>query len=209
MINGKEHDQWDADGRVVVDIEAPEPASSRKLVVGERNGVFVAITCKSKIYKDYNDPKMTAVYKNTAVPLCLMMQRWDGRVGFPGGFVDVNLSGKTEEEALEILEREARRELEEETGLNDHQAKFEFVRSDKVKDGLMVHLFHFHLDYEPSVDDLRDSMALAVEAKDFVTEGNAFWAHIYGKGLENLLKANTLASCVREELEAIVERIKS
>lgn len=206
MINGKEHDQWDAEGRPIILNQEQQPQP--QLVLGKRNGVFVAITCKSKIYKDYNDPKMTPEYKNTSFPLCLMMHRWDGRIGFPGGFVDTNLEGKTTEEALEILRAEAQRELEEETNLNDAQAKLEFVRSDKVKDGLTVHLFHFHLGYEPTVDDLRDSIANAVDAKDFISEGMPVWAHLYAKGLQNLLNANILASCVKEELQAIVERIK-
>lgn len=206
MING-EFDKWDAEGRPVV-VVSETTKKEEKLILGKRNGVFVAITCKSKIYKDYDDPKMTPEYKNSLFPLCLMMQRWDGRVGFPGGFVDLDLDGKTQEEALELLETEAWRELYEETGLErEEKAKLEFIRSDKVKDELVVHLFHFHISHELSVDDLRDAIAIAVDAKDFLSEGSPFWAHLYDEGLQTLLNANTLASCVKEELETVVERI--
>ena len=57
-------------------------------VEGKREGVFIAFTAWSRIYENYDDPTMTAEYRASLFPLVLMMHRWDGAIGFVGGFVD-------------------------------------------------------------------------------------------------------------------------
>ena len=69
-----------------------------------RTAVFLAITCMdSQPYLNYDQP-ITGEY-DQKIPRVLLIMRWDGKFGFPGGWVD---EGETPEQALI---REVREEI--------------------------------------------------------------------------------------------------
>lgn len=166
-------------------------------VKGKSEGVFVAITARSDIYRDYEDEKMSAEYRAAKYPLVLMMNRWDGKIGFVGGF----------REGDESLEDCARHELAEEAGIVDlPPARLRGLCTHEAEK-IVVHLFHVDLG-DLSKDALRAFLHAAVKAPHAIAEGSAFWAHLgdygRGKGLHTLLGASTLALAVKEELEAVL-----
>ena len=45
-----------------------------------KNSVFISIYCESNFYKNYEGISETK--KQSIIPLVLMMNRWDGKIGF-------------------------------------------------------------------------------------------------------------------------------
>lgn len=172
-------------------------------ISGKRNGVFVAITVESQIYKNYHDPNMTEEYKNAYYPLVLMVERWDGKTGFIGGF---------QEPGMGLFET-ALKELAEEANIDDGFVAPQFVPVCAHElEWLVVHMYHVHLGKQPT-SILKDFISHSTDAEHCVSEGCLKWVHLAdygkGKGLHTILSSNVLASAVKEELEVIVNRLNT
>ena len=129
-----------------------------------------------------------------------MVQRWDGKLGFPGGFRDGD----------ESLFECAQRELLEEVGFaltSDHRVAPLCAHELGT---VVVNLHHLHLG-QVEVDVLKNILLGALQAPHAFAEGIATWVHLAdygrGKGLQTVLGSNTLASAVKEELEIVLKRI--
>ncbi len=180
--------------------EAPKELQFGTEVEGKANAVFVALTVESDIYRDYEDPKMTPEYRAEFFPLVLMVERWDGKTGFVGGF----------QEPGQTFADTAKAELLEEVGINpDNFFGERLILQPSCTHELpkiVVHLFKAALGRRP-ISTLRSVLAIASMAPHSIAEGCAKWAHLkdYGKskGVETLLASNVLASAVKEELETL------
>lgn len=69
----------------------------------KKTAVFLAVTTEYPVYANY--PEVADEHRNTVIPLLLMMSRWDGHIGFPGGYAEPN------ETLRETCVREAYEEL--------------------------------------------------------------------------------------------------
>lgn len=62
---------------------------SKEAKITENNASFIAYFCRGM--KPWIDSKeLSEEQRNTTIPAILFLNRWDGRVGFPGGNVDGN-----------------------------------------------------------------------------------------------------------------------
>lgn len=169
------------------------------IVEGKRVGAFVAVTAWAPIYADYDDPTMTAEYRASLFPMVLMIHRWDGAIGFVGGFLD---EGNT-------IEEQARKEGVEEIGVT-FDARLVPLVSHETK-WMTVHLYHYDLCRDlggiTPTAAMRIVAGSAARAQHSVAEGNAFWAHLAdygrGKGWRRLRDSNVLSDAVGEELDAV------
>jgi 8-oxo-dGTP pyrophosphatase MutT (NUDIX family) len=168
------------------------------VVPGKKVGSFVALTATSQLYKNYEDPTMTAEYRARYFPVVLMIHRWDGRFGFPGGFAEEG------ENPADV----AIRELSEEVGIVN-SGSLQGVCTHEA-DRLVVHFHHLHLG-ELDVTELQKILMKAAQAEHAVVEGCPSWVHLAdygrGKGLDTILNSNMLSTAVREELEILIQRI--
>lgn len=162
---------------------------------GFPEGVFVAITAWSPLYADYNDPKMTAEYRASLFPVVLMNIRWDGRIGFPGGFRDAGM-GVPDTAAKEALE---------EINMVVASSELAHVVTHQTA-AIRVHLFRRDLGVMTR-EQLARILASAAEAEHCVAEGTAAWVHLAdygrGKGFHALRAGGMLATAVGEELDAV------
>jgi 8-oxo-dGTP pyrophosphatase MutT (NUDIX family) len=173
-------------------------------VPGKKNAAFVCVHAKSKIYEFYDHVPVET--RNQVFDVCLMMHRWDGMVGFPGGMVDKLPSGD-----WESLSEAALREAVEEVNLHLVARKLKPLSSHALGDGwLNVHAFSYDLGYQ-SVKELNLLLKRCVDAEHTTAEGSPFWQHIAdygnGKGIAKTLDSNNLASAVKEELIMLMDRI--
>lgn len=161
-------------------------------IEGKRDGVFIAFTAWERIYENYDDPTMTPEYRASLFPLVLMMHRWDGAIGFVGGFVDKGRS----------IEEQAKIEADEEIGVDPDRIALHPLIAHEA-DRMVVNLYSMDV----SVSYVYDWIEAAALADHSVAEGNAFWAHLadYGRGAgwERLRNSNNLSTAVGEELDAV------
>jgi hypothetical protein len=171
----------------------------------KKRGVFAAITAVSRIYEGYEDPSMSAEDKQRLYPLVLMMQRWDGTIGFVGGFTD----GRNP--MMQLVD-----EIYEELGMRDVKASdFEPLVSHEAED-IIVDLYRCNVGKGPTdvipVRHLRRVIEGAAMAKHSISEGAAFWAHLvdYGRGRGfPALRRSSLATAVGEELDVLFALVNS
>lgn len=146
------------------------------------NSVFLAITTNLILNHEYNN-------KNTK--LLLYMNRWDGKIGFPGGKVD---SGET---LLQALKREVLEEINFDLTIDP-----KFICSHNIKEkNKNVHLFHLDLPF----DLVKSIMINCVNSKDFINECNGLTlTHLENynndKGINNYLKNNLVDSVLEETI---------
>lgn len=169
-------------------------------VEGKKNGVFVAITAESQIYLNYEDPTMSKEKRVAFYPMILMVERWDGKTGFVGGF----------QEPEHTLLETANKELLEEINLKVAETHSLIPVCAHELEWLVAHLLHLNLG-KTSFKVLKDILTESVKAEHCISEGTAKWVHLadYGrnKGLNTLLNSNVLASAVKEELEIVIKRL--
>jgi 8-oxo-dGTP pyrophosphatase MutT (NUDIX family) len=135
-----------------------------------------------------------------------MMNRWDGRIGFPGGNVD------KEDKSLAAA---AIRELREELNFDAEVDDLEPLRSDVINDFITVHAFHLDLGKVP-FRRIKNILIQGMKSEHVVAEGTPFAAHLenyrngkgeINNGLIHLVNSTSLVSAVREELIAVCTKL--
>lgn len=157
----------------------------------KRQATFVIFYCKStQPWKDY--PADNSGRHNLRFPVCLMINRSDGSLGFIGGMVEEG----------ETLEQAARREVKEEIG-HDVQVGLEGLVAHDIG-AITTHAFIAEVSYK----ELRKIQEEATTADHFGSEiTGVFLPHLVdyekkigkGGGLANLLQS-VMAPSVREEM---------
>ena len=165
--------------------------------LNEKNGVFIAFHLKSKVYKGYQSVPENV--QNKDIPQVLLLQRWDSKLGFVGGFVDDG----------EDLETAAKREAMEEINFDfDLLQQFQLkpVCTHQIKENMNVHLFSVEIDADYKRMILKNAMA----ASDFEAEvcGVVFQQifEMKGRGFKEFLENGYFAPAVAEELECLVKK---
>ena len=156
----------------------------------KKEAVFVAVSTEHAIWQNYEG----VAKSNGAVPLLLVMNRWDGKLGFIGGEVE---EGETLLQALG-------REVWEESYLVMNEKKLELVCSHETPH-LVTHLFSYRVDFPLFQKILLNQ----THAPHFMIEGMLFAAHManYAEGknaLQNFMQHN-LALSVREEMHELLD----
>ncbi len=160
----------------------------------KRQTVFCAIYTISQPYISYNQiPKEK---RGIEIPLVLMLVRWDGYIGFPGGNVD---AGETLHEAVI-------RELREEIAYT--------VSSDQLKplcsfstESTNIHCFS----HQVSIEELKKIIVGSTEAEHFLSETQGCFATQIAefennKGFSQFRKNNFKATAGME-LDVLVKQI--
>lgn len=163
---------------------------------GLKQAAFVAVTAWVPVYRDYHDLPAGSVLSDSLVPMVLLQQRWDGRVGFPGGKVDPD----------ESLVECAAGEAAEEAGIliEDHAQLSHVISHETAR--MRLHLLRLDLGCV-SMAAAKLVLHRAVACDHVISEGVSFWAHLatYGRGdgWPVLRASNTLQTAVAEELDAV------
>lgn len=144
------------------------------------------------LYEKYHNTPKTP-NRLDPIPSILMINRWDGKIGFPGGKID---EGETQLQAL-------RRELKEE------------INYDLVTTPLYVCMvetpraFLYFYRLEVSFEEMKEIMRNAQNAEHFYCEiTGVFLQHLRtyadDKGLRSLLKSGNLCPGVEEEIKTLM-----
>lgn len=166
-------------------------------VEGKNEGCFLVLTARAKVYETYEHvPQET---RDTPHRVVLMVARWDGCLGFPGGKRE---KGET---LIEALRREALEEVNFDLG---DLEPVPMCTHNLVNSKFVVHAMLIDLgDVEVSV--LKDISRRAVDAQHYLSEGTAFWLHVAdygrGKGFPSAVNGLKPASAVHEELQALLQ----
>ena len=167
-------------------------------VEGVKQGCFLVLTARAPIYERYTlVPPET---RRTPHRVVLMVARWDGLLGLPGGTVE---SGEL---LVDALRREAAEEVNFTLGARVPEP---LCTHHIVHDRFVVHAFHLDIG-DVGVDDLKAISRAAIEADHYLAEGTPFWAHFAdygGKGRRVLMGSTGLIGGVREELEALLAKV--
>lgn len=180
--------------------------SAKKVDFGKKmetgfNGVFGTVYTKD-VQPWLNYKEVPEDVKKTKTSYILLLLRWDGTFGFPGGFVGDNLENETILDALG-------RELEEEAGLRveDYNLTLEPVVSHQIEERGIVSLYAGEVsnrDFEKIVElvnyaeHMNSEVLGAVKVPLYIGRKNS--------GLPKFL-LNNFAPSVKEELiELIVQK---
>jgi U8 snoRNA-decapping enzyme len=162
----------------------------------KKQAVFIMAYSETDIWRNYHGVSKEA--QETIVPLVLMLQRYDGTIGFVGGQVDDG----------EDLLASAVREFKEETGYSlssDQIRKFEFACSHET-DKMVTHLMTIKV----SEFVLKDIIANSYKAEHFMSEGTLFTTHMINyphmRSFDNFMK-NNFAPTVKEEIMEVIEKL--
>ena len=165
--------------------------------ITKRQGAFTVITAMAPIYETYDQVPVETQVKDHCV--AIMMNRWDGRIGFPGGTVD---------KGDESLAHAAVRELREELNYLARPEDLVPLRSDVINEFITVHAFHLDLGKVP-FKVIKRILSEGMKSEHVVAEGTPFAAHLenyrngkgeINNGLIHLVNSTSLVSAVKEEL---------
>lgn len=172
--------------------------------ITKRQGAFAVITAMAPIYETYDQVPVETQVKDHCVTI--MMNRWDGRIGFPGGNVD---------EGDESLAHAAVRELREELNYLARPKDLVPLRSDVINEFITVHAFHLDLGKVP-FKVIKRILSEGMKSEHVVAEGTPFAAHLenyrngkgeINNGLIHLVNSTSLVSAVKEELVEVCVKL--
>lgn len=163
-----------------------------------KQGVFVALVCEKKVWEKYEGIAEEA--KKTVVPVVLMLQRWDGFKGFPGGEVEL----------FETLKEAALRECMEEIGLslNEEEQESMTLVSSHQASKIVTHLFVI------SLPENRFNLAIkeSINAEHYGSEVAGvlqvpFMNYPHKASFDNFIK-NNFATSVKEEISDLITALE-
>lgn len=177
-----------------------------QLATDRKNAVFIAIYTKAIApWKYFNDE-----IKHTICPAVIMIDRWDGRIGFPGGTLEPN------EPLIDALVRETYEEI----GIKVKKEKVtEVVSFENPK--IITHLYalevneleFLHIYYHMLNNFSRSILKHAYEQEDqthFMSEITGIKivpiVQHAGKGINKFLQ-NSFAGSGKQDLEVFIQEI--
>ena len=168
-----------------------------------KRAAFACITARSQVYKNY--PEVSTDIRDKTYPMLLMMHRWDGRLGFYGGFIEENESAR----------QCAIREIEQEANLFLVEEKLEplcshMVYTPPLGDALAVETFHYDLG-NLSLNEMKILMKKMADAPHSIVEGTPIWVHLSqfadGWGFPVTSSSSNLAPSVNESLKFLTKKL--
>lgn len=167
----------------------------RNVQNGKPHAVFAAVLAKLDASELLKEEEFKNIKENPSQKI-LLVHRWDGRIGFPGGKVDEN------ETFLEAIKRE----LQEEVGLREN-IKDDIVYSYELS-SINVHVFVHDLGTLTHERLVFTSSLMIFLSKTYGFEVCPFWAPFSKndpKSLNRLLESNNLVSSVKETLLEVLK----
>jgi U8 snoRNA-decapping enzyme len=161
--------------------------------------VFGAIfAADAKPYRQYTQVPKSERGKN--IPLVLMMMRWDGLIGFPGGKVDPG----------ESLEKALWRELQEEVNIGSLPGYDPKLLCSLATDSGDRHIHCYEIPVAEST--IRNIIQFAAHGEHFISENQGCFAvqvayFDKGGGILEFMKHNFKATA-KMELEALIRKHK-
>jgi U8 snoRNA-decapping enzyme len=161
----------------------------------KKQAIFIMAYAETDIWRNYDD--VSKEFQKTIVPLALMLQRWDGKIGFVGGNADPG----------ENLINAAVREFAEESGYSlssDQIKKLDFVCSHETEH-MVTHLMTLKVtEYV-----LRDIIINSHKAKHFMSEGTLFTTQMINyphmRSFDNFMQNNFPQTVKEQIMEAIAK----
>lgn len=172
-----------------------------KIETGARSGnkeqaVFIMLYAETDIWRNYQEISESA--RKTIVPVVLMLQRWDGKIGFIGGNV---------EEGEDLLNA-ALREFKEEAGFvikDEYLENIQLLCSHETKN-LVTHL----MGWKVPEAVLREVLINNHKADHFMSEGTLFTTQMinysHTNTFDNFMK-NNFSPTVKEEIAVIIDKL--
>lgn len=160
-----------------------------------RNAAFLAIHAAARPYENYEEAPQL---RGACVPMAVMMHRWDGRIGFPGGYAEEG------EEPLQTALREAFEEIQF-SPAEGELSRIALIDERMAGPNTRAFLFALEVDSERFCSILRQSAC----APHAIAEGWAFPARFSNDpapAFDNLM-ACALAPAVKEECAALAALI--
>lgn len=158
---------------------------------------FIAIYCESNFYKNYE--QITNDKRNYILPMVIMLNRWDGKIGFIGGHIDDN------EDHLSCIVRETQEEIG--YTISQNLAKEIFFVCSHTYMHNSTNLYALKV----SEDIFREILMSQHKAEHFLTEGTASAIHFvnypHNKSFENFMQ-NNFAPTVKEEIYHLVKLLQ-
>ena len=176
--------------------------------MNDQNAVFVGFYVRSKLYQDYD--YVSQEVRDQEHTQILLLMRWDGRLGFPGGRVDPG------EELIDAALREVREEIhfllvngaspqERATQQGQLRQRLQPIGAHELRAGFTAHFLSCEI--TPAERDyIRANSHLALHANAEVAGVN--FVHCFdlpNKGLSSLLEHGLFVPGVRDELAWLLE----